>query len=131
MALGQDGSVVGDRTLSTWDDLQQLIREFNEARDWQQYHDPKSLCLALMGEMGELAAHFQWLTPAESDELKEDPVAFSAVRDEVADVTIYLLTFADRLGIELPTAVLDKINANDLRYPEEKAKGRNLKHDQL
>ena len=77
------------------EDLTARLREFVAARDWQRFHTPKNLAMALAGEAGELLAEFQWLTPEESTHVMADPEAGARVRAEIADVTIYLLRLAD------------------------------------
>lgn len=103
-------------------DLERLtarLRDFAEARDWERFHTPKNLAMALAAEVGELLEHFQWLTPEESSALGEDPAALAEVSDELADVAIYLLRMADVLGIDLGAAVDGKIEKNEERFPPE------------
>jgi len=110
---------VPDRPLSVADDfLARLagdLRSFAAARDWDRFHSPKNLAMALIVEAAELVEQFQWLEPAESHDL--DPARRQAVADEVADVLIYLVRLADRLEIDIPAAVDDKMRRNALRYP--------------
>lgn len=110
-----------DRTIG---DLQVRLREFAAARDWDQFHDPKNLTMALAGEVGELIEHFQWLTPTESRDVLSDEATADAVRDELADVAIYLSRLADVLGVDLLEAAFDKIERNEARYPADAVKGR-------
>lgn len=102
-------------------DLIQRLRDFAAARDWDRFHTPKNLAMALTGEAGELAAEFQWLTEAESQHL--DPERRERVRQEAADVLLYLLRLCDRLEIDLVQAAADKIALNARRYPAERVKG--------
>ena len=95
--------------------LTNRTRAFEEERGWQQYQSPKNLALALCGEAGELAAHFQWLTQAESRALPEDRK--QQVAAEMADVLIYLVRMADELGIDLIEAGLRKADSNEQKYP--------------
>ena len=81
------------------EELTRRLREFVAARDWQRFHTPKNLAMALAGEAGELLAELQWLTPEESANVMTDPEAAARVRGEVADVTVYLVRLADALGI--------------------------------
>lgn len=97
------------------DDLQQLLRDFADRRNWEQYHTPKNLALALAGEVGELCAEFQWLTPDEAANLM--PEQRAAVGAELADVTIYLLRLADILGFDLDAEVRAKTTRNEDRFP--------------
>lgn len=99
------------------------IRAFAEEREWQPFHTPKNLAMALAGEVGELLAELQWLTPEESAEVMADPQAGARVRAEIGDVTIYLLRLADVLGIDLLQAASDKLADSARRYPVELARG--------
>lgn len=102
-------------------DLTRRIREFAAERDWDQFHTPKNLAMALAGEAGELLAEFQWLTPEQSLELESDK--FAAVKDEMADVLIYLIRLGDVLGIDPIEAVNHKMTKNQDRYSVEKSLG--------
>ena len=97
------------------------LEAFADERDWGQFHSPKNLSMALIGETAELVAHFQWLTEAQSRELDEKTLA--AVRDEIADVQIYLARLADRLGVDIESAVRDKLADNARKYPAERVRG--------
>ena len=111
--------------------MQKLIRkiiEFRTARDWDQYHSPKNLALALMVEAAELAEHFQWLTQEESYEVAESKC--EAIKDEIGDVLIYLVNLADKCGIDPLKAAHDKIEKNKIKYPSEKVKGRHIKYNE-
>jgi len=107
------------------DSLEQLrlrLAKFADDRDWQQFHSPKNLSMALIAEAAELVEHFQWLSEAQSLQLDENKR--SQVRLELADILIYLIRTADRLNIDLVSAANDKIVINDSRYPVEKVKGK-------
>lgn len=95
--------------------LRDTLREFAAARGWGEYHTPKNLAMALIVEAAELVEHFQWATPDESRTLSPEKAA--EVRDEVADVLIYLVEMADVLNIDLIAAARDKIAKNALKYP--------------
>ncbi|MFA6314198.1 MAG: nucleotide pyrophosphohydrolase [Sterolibacterium sp.] len=95
--------------------LRDTLREFAAARGWRDFHTPKNLAMALIVEAAELVEHFQWATPDESCSLAPEKAA--AVRDEVADVLIYLVEMADVLDIDLIAAARDKIAKNALKYP--------------
>ncbi|MEU0523722.1 nucleotide pyrophosphohydrolase [Streptomyces niveus] len=97
--------------------LQRRLVEFAAAREWEPYHTPKNLAAALSVEASELLEIFQWLTPERSARVMEDPEAAHRVRDEVADVLAYLLQFCDVLGIDALTALSEKIDRNELRFP--------------
>ncbi|MCK5785556.1 MAG: nucleotide pyrophosphohydrolase [Candidatus Sabulitectum sp.] len=105
------------------------IRDFNNERDWAQYHSPKNLATAVLIEAAELAEIFQWLTEEESWKL--DDRAMAEAEEEVADVFIYLLNMADKLGIDPVKASRRKIQKNAKKYPVEASRGSRLKYSQL
>lgn len=112
--------------------LSERIRAFATARDWQQFHTPKNLALALAGEVGELAAELQWRTDAQiSEAAAAGTPEIARVRDEMADVLIYLVRLADVLDVDLIEAANAKIDRNEQRYPEHLARGSNEKYDRL
>ncbi|MEZ5615405.1 MAG: nucleotide pyrophosphohydrolase [Rhodocyclaceae bacterium] len=111
-------------------DLRDTLRAFTREREWDRYHTPKNLAMALIVEAAELAEHFQWLTPEESQSL-EDGARREKIRDELADVLIYLVELADTLGVDLAAAAHAKIAKNALKYPVEKARGNARKYDEL
>ncbi|AAZ96233.1 conserved hypothetical protein [Thiobacillus denitrificans ATCC 25259] len=108
------------------DTLRRRIHEFAQARAWDRYHTPKNLAMALSVEAAELLEPFQWLTPEESRELGAEQ--HEAVRQEIADVLIYLTRLADVLEIDLLEAAADKLALNARKYPVDKAYGNALKH---
>lgn len=97
------------------DSLKLALRDFAAARDWQPFHTPKNLAMAMIVEAAELVEHFQWATPDES--CAPPPEKLGAIRDEVADTLIYLVELADVLGIDLIAAARDKVAKNALKYP--------------
>lgn len=97
--------------------LNAALQRFSRARRWEQYHSPKNLAMALTGEVGELVEIFQWLTEEESRSVAQDPQTAQAVRDELADVLIYLVELASALGVDLNEAVNAKLVKNALKYP--------------
>lgn len=103
--------------------LREAIAQFARERDWEPFHSPKNLAMALTGEVGELVELFQWLTEDASREVARDPVTARRVRDEMADVLIYLVRLAAVLEVDLDDAVRNKLAANARRYPIEKARG--------
>jgi NTP pyrophosphatase (non-canonical NTP hydrolase) len=105
------------------DGLVAALRRFAEERDWQQFHTPKNLAMALAGEVGELLAEFQWLTPEESARVMADPTAGGRVRAEIGDVMIYLVRLADALGLDLVQAATDKLAEAARRYPADGVRG--------
>jgi NTP pyrophosphatase (non-canonical NTP hydrolase) len=116
-------------TIDSLDALRLRVREFAAARAWDRYHTPKNLAMALSVEAAELVEPFQWLTPEESGSL--DPDKLEAVRQEIADVLIYLTRLADVLEIDPLQAAADKLELNARRYPVEKAHGNALKYDEF
>ncbi|MBN9745881.1 nucleotide pyrophosphohydrolase [Amycolatopsis sp. A1MSW2902] len=101
----------------TLEDLTQRLRDFAAARDWEPFHTPKNLTMALSGEVGELIALFQWLTPEEAANWRADPAQEFNVQDEIADVMLYLVRLADVLGIDLLEAANAKVDRNEKRFP--------------
>jgi NTP pyrophosphatase (non-canonical NTP hydrolase) len=101
--------------------LQHRLAEFAAARDWQKFHSPKNLAMALSVEAAELVEEFQWLTEGESRALGAD--RHERVRLELADVFIYLLRIADVLGVDLLRAAEDKVALNEAKYPAERVRG--------
>ena len=107
----------------TLDELAVQLREFVSAREWDQFHTPKNLAMALAGEVGELVAELQWLTPAEAEQVMADPEAAARMRAELADVTIYLVRLADLLGVDLIEAAQVKLAESGRRYDVETYRG--------
>lgn len=110
-------------------DLTIKLRKFAQERDWEQFHSPKNLAMALSVEVSEIVEHFQWVTQAESDNLDSDKLA--AIKEEIADVMIYLTRLADRLGIDPVQAAEEKMRINEKKYPVEKSKGIAAKYTDL
>jgi len=106
---------------ATLEQLRQQLAEFAARRDWDQFHSPKNLSMALIAEAAELVEHFQWLTETQSQHLAEDKQ--QAVADEIADILIFLLRIADKLDIDPLVAAQQKIARNEQRYPVDKVKG--------
>lgn len=104
--------------------LKQAIERFVEARDWGQFHTPKNLAMSIAIEAAELMEHFQWQSLDESIALMKDEAARAEVADELADVLIYCLSFANGSGIDVATAIQKKLARNELRFPVEKANRR-------
>ncbi|MBL8486767.1 MAG: nucleotide pyrophosphohydrolase [Rhodocyclaceae bacterium] len=96
-------------------DLRAALREFAAERDWRQFHTPKNLAMAMIVEAAELVEHFQWATPEQS--LSPAPEKLAEIRDEVADVLIYLTELADVLDIDMIAAAREKIAKNAVKYP--------------
>jgi NTP pyrophosphatase (non-canonical NTP hydrolase) len=102
---------------TTVQELRQSVHEFVTARNWYQYHTPKHLAMSIAIEAAEIMEHFQWLTVAESQQLLADPHKRAEVADEVADVLIYCLSFANATGIDLSQAIRAKLARNESRFP--------------
>lgn len=101
--------------------LQEQLRRFAEERDWDQFHSPKNLAMALSVEASEIVEHFQWLTEQQSMELSPEQLA--AVELELADAFIYMLRLADKLDLDLVAAAAKKMALNETRYPAEQVHG--------
>ncbi len=108
--------------------IQKQLSEFASDRDWEQFHTPKNLTMALSVESSELVEIFQWLTPEQSRNLSDKQM--NAVNEEVADVAIYLLRLCDVLGINLSDVVENKIKVNGEKYPVDLSKGNAKKYNQ-
>ena len=108
--------------------LRDKLRTFAEARDWDQFHSPKNLSMALMVEVAELMEHFQWLTEAQSGHLVAEKKA--VVAEELADILLYLVRLSDKLGVDLLEAALDKLEKNAAKYPAEKVRGSSKKYSE-
>lgn len=106
-------------------ELIKKLREFAAERDWEQFHSPKNLSMALAVEVAEVLEHFQWLTEEQTRNL--DPATVKKVREEIGDVQIYLARLADQLGISPLDAALDKLEINRQKYPPDKARGSSKK----
>ena len=109
--------------------LSNAIDDFAKERDWEQIHSPKNLSMALMVESAELVEHFQWLTANQSGELSSERL--DAVAEELADVLIYTLRLASRLGVDIEQAAWAKLEKNRRKYPVEKARGTAKKYTEL
>ncbi|CAB3826569.1 nucleotide pyrophosphohydrolase [Achromobacter aegrifaciens] len=105
--------------------------KFAKDRDWEQFHSPKNLVMALTGEVGELSEIFQWMTEADSKAAGTNPSTAEAVKDELADVLLYLIRLSSALGVDLNEAVTQKLLKNAQKYPAEKAKGSSKKYNEL
>jgi dCTP diphosphatase len=102
--------------MNEFSELNELIRVFSMKRNWEKFHTPKNLAMAISGEAGELLAEFQWLTPDESSKSSLNSEQLKTIELEIADVQIYLLRLADVLNIDIPTVVKEKININESRF---------------
>lgn len=109
--------------------LRDALREFADARDWNQFHSPKNLAMALSAESGELLEVFQWLTEEQSRSL--DAKAQARATEEIADILLYLVRLGDQLGIDPVAAAQHKLVENGRKYPVEKARGNPTKYTEL
>lgn len=112
-------------------EIQKQLTCFAEERDWDQFHNPKNLVMALSGEVGELVSLFQWLEPDASADVAKNEKLLCDVKEELADVFIYLIRLADKVGVDLEEAARAKIRLNAEKYPVEKSKGNSRKYTEL
>lgn len=117
------------KSTSSLDSLRRQLAEFAAERDWDQFHNPKNLAIAVAGEAGELVDHFRWLTPEQAASLpKRDR---EEVALECADVLLFLIRLCDKLEIDLADATRRKLSLNAKKYPIAKSRGRATKYDKL
>jgi dCTP diphosphatase len=110
--------------MTALEELMAALRAFVAERDWQQFHDPKNLSMLLASEAGELVAEYRWVRNDEADAYSREPAARARVAGEIADVGIALLLLCDRIGLDLPRAMQDKLATNAARYPVARSRGR-------
>jgi len=110
--------------MPTLEELTAALRRFVAERDWQQFHDPKNLAMLVASEAGELVAEYRWVPGPDADARSREPAARARIADEVADVGIALLLLCDRIGLDLPAAIEDKLAKNAARYPADASRGR-------
>jgi dCTP diphosphatase len=116
---------------TTLSELKERVLAFVRERDWEQFHSPKNLSMALSAEAAELMEHFLWASPDESRAIAADPAKRAKIAEELADVVIYALEFANATGLDVAASIDSKIAANARKYPVEKAKGRSAKYNEL
>ena len=116
---------------TTLAELKKRILAFSHEREWEQFHAPKNLSMALAAEAGELMEHFLWATSEASRTTVQDPAKRAMIEEELADVIIYALEFANMTGIDAAAAIERKMAANAKKYPVEKARGRSDKYTEL
>lgn len=116
---------------TTTAELKARVLAFARERDWEQFHAPKNLSMALAAEAGELMEHFLWATPEQSQVVVRDAVKRRKIEDELADVVIYALEFANMTGIDVAAAIERKMAENAKKYPVEKSRGRSDKYNEL
>jgi dCTP diphosphatase len=112
-------------------ELKARVLAFVHERDWEQFHSPKNLSMALAAETGELMEHFLWATPEQSAAIAQEPAKRARIADELADVVIYALEFANITGLDVAAAIEAKMAANAKKYPVEKSRGRSDKYTEL
>jgi NTP pyrophosphatase (non-canonical NTP hydrolase) len=112
-------------------ELKEKVREFCEARDWDQFHGPKDLAIGVITEASELLEHFRFLSEEESMELLKNPQQREEIEDELADVLFFLLRFCQRFDVDLDRALIRKMEKGEKKYPVEKARGSNRKYTEL
>jgi NTP pyrophosphatase (non-canonical NTP hydrolase) len=105
-------------------ELAARLRSFNAERQWEQFHSPKNLAMALVSEVGELAALFRWLTPEQCERGALDEASFASVKEEIGDTLLLLLSLSERLGVDPVALGLAKLQLNALKYPVETSRGR-------
>jgi len=110
------------------EDLIIKLREFAEERDWNQFHSPKNLAMALSVEVAEIVEHFQWLTEEQSCKISSEMLV--RIKDEIGDVLIYLIRLADKLGIDPIKAAAEKIEKNKSKYPANLVRGKSKKYSE-
>jgi len=116
-------------TMSEITEITKKIIQFRDERDWMQFHDPKNMAVSIILEASELLEHFQWKT---KEEVEKHVIQNNAeIKDEIADIALYLFELADNLGISLISAMEEKIKKNEMKYPIEKAKGKHTKYNKL
>jgi NTP pyrophosphatase (non-canonical NTP hydrolase) len=116
---------------TTLAELKALVQAFARERDWEQFHAPKNLSMALAAEAGELMEHFLWAHSEDSRAIALEPAKRQKIAEELADVVIYALEFANITGLDVAAAIEAKMAANALKYPVDKARGRSEKYTDL
>ena len=111
--------------------IKKELENFSKERDWKKYHTPKDLAISISIEAGELLETFQWLTDEEITQVLNDPKKFHQIKSELADVFAYAFTLSNRLDIDVPEAIFDKINENKQKYPVDKIKGKYMKYSEI
>lgn len=108
----------------TLGELQAQVADFVEARDWRRFHSAKNLAMSLAIEVAELMEHFQWLSAEEGAAQLDDPAVRAAVAEELADVLIYALSFAETTGIDPAEAIMTKLARNEQQFPPDEVRGK-------
>jgi len=104
--------------------LRDLVRRFVDERDWRRFHDPKNLSMSIAIEAAELMEHFQWLRSDELETVRNDPATMGQVREELADILAFAISFANTMDIDITEAVTGKLEKNARKYPADRYRGR-------
>ena len=120
-----------DEKLIDAEKLASALDTFANERDWRQFHSPKNLVMALSGEVGELTEIFQWMSEGDSWEAARHPGTANSVKEEIADVLLYLVRLSSVLGIDLNQAAADKLALNAIKYPAEQSRCSSKKYTDL
>lgn len=107
----------------TFDEIKEKIKQFNLEREWDKFHNPKDLLIALVSEVGELAECYRWLNDREMATIHTDPAKKKKVEEEIADIIMYLIILSYKTDIDIFKAIDEKIEKNRKKYPVEKSKG--------
>jgi dCTP diphosphatase len=110
--------------------IEEKLDQFAKDRDWEQFHSIKNLSMALSVESSELMEIFQWMTEAQSNQIKEDEKKLNQVKEELADIFLYLVRISSKLGVNLELEALSKIELNNFKYPASLVKGSAKKYDE-
>ena len=124
MALGSDSE-------TTIRQLKQTVKEYCEERDWDQYHNPKDLAIGVITEAAELLEHFRFKSEKEMDKMLADQKKKGEISDEISDVLMFIIRFAQKYDIDIAESFQRKMDQNIKKYPIDKAKGSNKKYDEL
>ena len=124
MALGSDSE-------TTIRQLKQTVKEYCEERDWDQYHNPKDLAIGVITEAAELLEHFRFKSEKEMDKMLADQKKKGEISDEISDVLMFIIRFAQKYDIDIAESFQRKMDQNTKKYPIDKAKGSNKKYDEL
>lgn len=109
--------------MNDFDKIKEKIKQFNLERDWDKFHNPKDLLIALVSEVGELAECYRWLNPNELESVHTSPEKKKKIEEEIADIMMYLITLSYKTNIDIFKVIEDKLEKNKLRYPIDKVKG--------
>jgi len=115
---------VTDDSGTTVAQLRDLVRRFVDERDWRRFHDPKNLSMSIAIEAAELMEHFQWLRSDELETVRNDPATMGQVREELADILAFAISFANTMDIDITEAVTGKLEKNARKYPADRYRGR-------